>query len=276
MEPTTQAAFADLRGKTALVTGASSGIGAQIARDLATSGARVGALARRGEALAALARDLQRDGFDVVPLVGDVTDMASVERAHDVLRSRWGPPELVVNAAGSGRHQVFLCDQTEERWASSIDVNLTGAFRVCRAVVPDMMELGRGSIVLLSSVAGRRALPANTAYCAARFGLRGLAESLAMEVGPSGVRVNVLAPGLTDAPSVREEERYGHDFMASLRRHHGPPTLTWERYVARAVGSTSLRRMVEPTEVSRTALFLLSSASSAMTGHVLDVDAGVA
>lgn len=262
------------RGRTALVTGASSGIGATISRHLAAAGCRVGILARREDKLIDLASSAEQQGWEVLPIAGDVTSIASLKQAHSTLCARWGPPELVVHAAGSGRDQVFLCDQTEESWTASIDINLNGAFRVCRTVLPALLDLGRGSIVLMSSVAGRRALPANTAYCAARFGLRGLTEALALEAGPAGVRVNALAPGLTRAPSVTDESLYGGQFMASLRKHHGPESLTWERYLRSAVASTALRKMVEPDEVAQAALFLLGPASSAMTGHVLDVDAG--
>lgn len=266
-----QALFA---GRVALVSGASSGIGEMIARTLAAQGAAVALLARREDALRRVAKDIEDDGGTACPVVADLTDSGAVSAAVGEAAATLGPVDLLVHCAAEARDQVFLCDQTEEVWQRTIDINLNGAFRLCHEVVPDMMRRRRGSIVLVSSVAGKRGLPANTAYCASKFGLNGLMQSLAAELGAFGVRVNAVCPGLVESPASTDPSRYGDSFMASLAKHHGPAGLTWERYLTRAVNSTILRRMIQPQEIANHVVFLLSDLSSGTTGQAVNVDAG--
>lgn len=261
-------------GQVALVTGASSGIGEVIAKLLAAHGARVALVARNEQSLERVAKEIEQIGGTAVVAPADLADRDAVRQAvHDGQREL-GPVDLLVHGAGEARNQAFLCDLTEERWAQTLESNLNGAFRLCREVVPGMMERRRGSIVMISSVAGKRGLPANTAYCAAKFGLNGLTQALAAELGPFNVRVNAVCPGLTDTPAVTDGERYGFPFMESLAKYHGPPDLTWQRYVRRAVSTTVLRRLVRPEEVATQVLYLLSDYSSGITGQAVNVDAG--
>lgn len=261
-------------GRTTLVTGASSGIGAVIAAMLAAHGARVALLARNEKELRRHAEQIESGGGRAVAVAADLTDgeavAAAVRRAEELL----GPVDQLVHCAGEARNQAFLCDQTEEQWMTPLDINLLGAFRVARAVVPGMMERRRGGVVMVSSVAGKRGLPANTSYCASKFGLNGLTQSLAAELGVFGIRVNAVCPGLTDSPAATDGGRYGDAFMASLAQHHGPPDLTWERYLRRAVGATILRRLVRPEEVATLVLYLLSDLSGGITGQAVNVDGG--
>ncbi|MDA3648114.1 SDR family oxidoreductase [Saccharopolyspora indica] len=261
-------------GRTALVTGAGSGIGAVLAQRLARHGAAVGLLGRGEAALAEVAEAISGAGGRALVLPADVQDHETLERAVETCAAELGPVDLLVSNAGSGEHQVFLCEQTEADWQRTIDVNLTGAFRICRLVVPGMIERRSGGIVLMSSVAGNRGLPANTAYCAAKSGLHGLARALACELGPYGIRVNAVCPGLTDSPGLTDESRYGRDFIASLARHHGPPDLTWERYVRRAARNTALGRLLDPDEVARLSTYLLSELSAGITGQAVGIDGG--
>jgi NAD(P)-dependent dehydrogenase (short-subunit alcohol dehydrogenase family) len=264
-----------LAGRIALVTGASSGIGALTARRLAGAGARTVLLARDEQALRTVAKEIAEAGGEAAVAPADLADAAALERAVRGAEESLGPVDLLAHAAGWARGQVFLCEQTEQQWTGTIDVNLNGAFRICRLVVPGMMERGSGGIVLVTSIAGSRGLPSNTAYCAAKFGLHGLMHALAAELGPFGIRVNAVAPGLTRAPGTTDPARYGDEFMASLARHHGPADLDWSRYLTRAVRSTALRRLVEPDEVGNAVLYLLSNLSDGITGQTLGVDAGV-
>jgi NADP-dependent 3-hydroxy acid dehydrogenase YdfG len=185
----------EVRGRTALVTGASRGIGRRVAERLAESGARVWALARSEDALA----DLERES-GCVPLPVDLTDDAAVWTAMDGLMEEiGGAPTIVVNAAG-----VFgiapCAKETVSAFDRSLAVNLRGPFLIVRCLLPAMLERQDGLIVNVGSVAGRRALPGNAAYSAAKFGLRGFHEVLLEETRGTGVRATLLEPAATDTP----------------------------------------------------------------------------
>ncbi len=142
-----------------------------------------------------------------------------------------------------------------------------------RAALP-FLEERRGTVVTVASTLGLKGVSDATAYCASKFGLNGLTQALAAELGVFNIRVNAVCPGLTDSPAATDGGRYGDAFMASLARHHGPADLTWERYLRRAVRSTVLRRLVRPEEVATQVLYLLSDMSGGMTGQAVNVDAG--
>ena len=184
-----------LRGRTALVTGASRGIGARVAERLAEAGARVWAMARSADALSELSA---RTGVEALP--ADLTDDASVWDALDGLQDRLGgPPAIVVYAAG-----VFglapIATETVKAFDAHLAANLRGAFLVVRTLLPGMLERGDGLIVNVGSVAGRKAFPGNGAYAASKFGLRGLHEVLLEEIRGTGVRATLIEPSATDTP----------------------------------------------------------------------------
>ena len=178
---------------TALVAGASRGVGEAVARRLAANGTRTALVARSGEALQTLAGELGG-----VALPCDLLDAEAVEAtAHRVQEALDGPPEVVVNAAG-----VFSMAPAHETSVEDFDrnvaVNLRGAFLLVRALLPAMLRRGRGLLVNVGSVAGRRGLPGNAAYGASKYGLRGLHEVLPDEVRGTGVRVALVEPAATD------------------------------------------------------------------------------
>lgn len=198
-----------LRGRLALVTGASRGIGRAVALALAAEGARVQALARSADALADLARTAAAGGTDgdphgsdagggIDPVVCDLTDDTSVWTTLDELTEAVGrPPDIVVNSAG-----VFgiapLAEETVKSFDAQLAVNLRAPFLVIRTLLPAMLERGEGTIVNIGSVAGRKAFPENGAYSASKFGLRGLHEVLVEELRGSGVRATLVEPAATD------------------------------------------------------------------------------
>jgi NADP-dependent 3-hydroxy acid dehydrogenase YdfG len=182
-----------LQGRTALVTGATRGIGRAVAEALAEAGVRVWCLARSEEDVRAVAKEV---GGEAV--VADLADDASVWNALDsVQESIGGAPNIVVNAAGA--FGVEACaTETVNAFDEQIAVNLRGSFLVTRALLPSMLERGEGLIVHVGSVAGRRAFPGNAAYSASKFGLRGFHEVLLEEIGGTGVRATLLEPAATD------------------------------------------------------------------------------
>ena len=179
-----------LKGRTALVTGASRGIGAAVARRLAASGARVALLARSKQLLGVLAREI---GNGAVGLACDVRDTATLARAIDQLRGLiGGPPDIVVNNAGA-----FLIapaqDTSVDAFADMLAVNLVAPFAVVRAILPLMKEKG-GHIVTIGSIADRTTFSGNAAYAASKHGVRALHEVLREELRGSGVRVSLVSP----------------------------------------------------------------------------------
>lgn len=191
----------------AVVTGASSGIGAAVARSLSESGRRLLLIARRAPRLEAL--DLPHATTAAV----DVTDEAAVADAINRAAAEFGPVATLVNCAGVLHLGPFLTQSTET-WRQTLEVNVLGTVHAIRAVLPGMLARGAGTIVNVSSVAGRQGFPDHSAYCASKFAIEGLSRSLRREVGARGVRVVVVAPGVVDTELGRE----GDDVAASARR----------------------------------------------------------
>ena len=181
-----------LQGRTALVTGASRGIGAAVARRLAAAGARVALLARSKDPLRSLAQEL---GGGAIGLACDVRDTVALARALDQLPDLiGGAPSIVVNNAGA----FFIAPALEtsvEAFAETLAVNLTAPFAVVRALLPAMIKAGGGHVVTIGSIADRSTYPGNAAYAASKHGLRALHEVLRAELRASGVRVSLVSPG---------------------------------------------------------------------------------
>ena len=184
-----------LQGRTALVTGASRGIGAAVARRLAASGARVALLARSKDTLRSLAEEL---GGGAIGLACDVRDTVTLARALDQLPDLLGgAPNIVVNNAGAFFIAPAL-ETTVEAFAETLAVNLTAPFAVVRALLPAMTKAGGGHVVTIGSIADRSTYPGNAAYAASKYGLRALHEVLRAELRASGVRVSLVSPGPVD------------------------------------------------------------------------------
>lgn len=245
-------------GHTALVTGAASGIGLAIARRLAEEGARVFAADRQQQALEAAAGPI---GCEAVVL--DVTDGAQVAAAVQRALERTQRLDVVVNAAG-----VMVADNVADiddaQWARMLDVNLTGAMRVCRAALPAMQRQRRGAIVNIASVAAFNASAGMASYAASKAGLVAMTRALANAYGPEGIRANCLCPGwVRTAMSVAE--------MRELAAEHGT---TEQQEFDRLTERIALKRVSEPAEMAACVAFLASDDASFVTGAVLVADGG--
>jgi hypothetical protein len=187
----------EIAGATALVTGASSGIGASLARALAAAGARVALVARRRERLESLARELP-DGVAAV-FACDVRDPAAIAATVAAVAERLGQVDILVNNAGVGRYLSFL-DSGPEDVAEIFETNLNAPLHFTRAVLPAMLARRRGHVVNVASIAARIGSRNHSIYCASKFGLAGFSESLGLELEGSGVGVTLVNPGIIDTP----------------------------------------------------------------------------
>jgi NAD(P)-dependent dehydrogenase (short-subunit alcohol dehydrogenase family) len=191
------------RDRTVMITGASSGIGRDLATTFARMGAKVILVARRQAVLDELARDLAEAGGDVLVLAADVTRRADVRDAVDRALAHFGRIDVLVNSAG-----IAIPDRVEtmppEDLERMMSVNLMGTLHTMQAVLPSMRAAGAGSIVNIASLAGRRGMPPLGAYCATKFAVVGLTEALRVELYGSGIRLSLVMPGVIDTPMVRE------------------------------------------------------------------------
>ena len=183
----------DLAGKSALVTGASRGLGHAIATALATRGAALACVARAGAELDATVAALHAKGAKALAVAADVTQAAEVEAAVQATVEGHGGLDIVVLNAGTWQGAP-LHQTSEEMWDQLLDLNLKGAFLTLKYALPHLMARGRGTIVGITSLGGWVGQPGATAYAASKWGLRGLLESAALEAQPAGVRVSIVAP----------------------------------------------------------------------------------
>jgi NADP-dependent 3-hydroxy acid dehydrogenase YdfG len=221
-----------LAGRTALVTGASSGIGEAAALALAAAGARVALCARRAERLEGLARRIEAAGGEAIALPGDVAEEAVATRVVEAAVERFGRLDILVNSAGvTAPGGVENADTAF--WRRVLDVNLMATLYTCKAAIPPMKAQGFGDIVNISSTAGRRAAGAFGPYCASKFALTALTEGLRQEVGGAGVRVCIVEPGATTtevAESIADPK-----MREAMREHVGKAGAIKPEDVAQAI-----------------------------------------
>ena len=186
----------DLHERVALVTGASSGIGSAVARALAQRGVHVALAARRVERLQALSEELTRDGrTQALAIACDVRNPDEVQAAVRQTLDRWGQLDILVANAGFG-YRAPLVEGDITRWKDMIDTNVYGLLLTLKYGVPPLLERGQGHVIVTSSVAGRMPTPGGSAYCGSKFAATAIADVLRQEVGPKGVRVTTIEPGV--------------------------------------------------------------------------------
>lgn len=239
--------------KIALVTGSSRGIGRAIALRLAQEGLAVAVNGRSPQAVQSVVEEILARGGDACGFVCDVADSQAVNRMGDEIERTLGAVTVLVNNAGIARQQL-LTDVTDEEWRRMMATHVDGAFFTCRRFLPEMIRRRTGSIVNLSSMWGQVGGSCEVPYSAAKAALIGLTRALAKEVGPSGVRVNCVAPGVIQTDMMAG---FDESVLQALREE------------------TPLGRLGTPEDVAQAVAFLISDNAGFITGQVLAPNGGM-
>src|SRR5210317_938314 len=241
----------DLTGKKALVTGASGGIGGEIAKTLHAAGATVGLSGTRTEPLEALAAELGDRAY-VLPC--NLSDPEAVDALPKQAIEAMGGVDILVNNAGITRDQIFM-RMSDEEWQSVIDVNLTSTMRLCRGVMRPMMKARWGRIINISSIVGTTGNPGQANYAASKAGMIGMTKSIAYEVASRGITANAVAPGFI---ATAMTDKLSDDQKAKIN------------------GQIPAARMGTPEEIAAAVLYLASPEAAYVTGATLHVNGGMA
>jgi len=253
-----------LRGQTAFVTGAAGGIGRGIALALAAEGAAVTVCDLEEDGARSTVEKIRAAGGRAEAVCGDVSLWEDVDRMVRGAVTALGQIDVLVNCAGISRIRPFL-DTTEDQWDRTIRVNLKSVFLTCRAALPSMIEQKRGVIINLSSQSGKRGSAWYADYCASKFGIIGLTQSLAQEFASDGIRVNAICPGIIQTGLWDEGMWTGY----ARKRKLDPGTVRED-----VAGSIPLGRLGTAEDVAKVAVFLASEDSSYMTGQAVNVTGG--
>jgi NAD(P)-dependent dehydrogenase (short-subunit alcohol dehydrogenase family) len=248
----------DLTGMVAIVTGSSRGIGLASARELAEHGAKIVISSRKQDACDTVVAEINAKHGDgtAIAVAANISDKAGLQHLVDQTRATFGRIDILVCNAASNPYYGPQAGIADDQFRKILDNNIVSNHWLIQMVAPDMLERRSGSIVIISSIGGLRGSPVIGAYCISKAADMQLARNLAVEFGPSNVRVNCIAPGLIKT-----------DFARAL----------WEdpQRIEAANTSVPLRRIGEPEEIAGAVVFLASSASNFMTGQTMVIDGGV-
>ncbi len=237
-----------------LITGGSGGIGAQIAMTFAQNGYRTAICYHQNEKAAqSLVQQLKASGFDAVAVKADLSSMEQANAAIRWVEQHFGSVEVLINNAGIAMSKLFI-DLTEADWKKMFAVDVDSVFYMSKAVLPGMLQKQSGVIINIASIWGMTGASMETAYSAAKAAVIGLTKALAKELGPSGIRVNCVAPGFIDTPMNRN---LSSEEIEAFREE------------------TPLMTLGTPADVANTCLFLAGASGSFFTGQVLSPNGGV-
>ena len=253
-----------LKSKIALVTGGSQGIGKAIAEKLAGAGATIAIAALEDEALTQTAAQFKESGNRFKTYGVDLRDAAQVDSLILSIVRDLGPIDILINNAGitgptAPVHQIPI-----EEWDHVLQINLRTPFLLSRAVAPSMIDRKTGHIINISSIAGKMAYPLRTPYASSKWGIVGLTLTLAQELGPYNIHVNVICPGPTKSEAID----------AVIRARAEATGITFETMSQQYTQAAALKRMVVPEEIAELTLFLCSPQSGGITGQAIDISAG--
>ena len=254
--------YFDLTGRVAVVTGASTGLGLQMAKAFANQGANLVLLARRMNLLEQNAKDIVEEfGVEVLPFACDITKTENVIAAVQATIERFGRVDILVNNAGIIK-RIPMHEMSVEEFREVIDIDLTAAFIMAKAVIPSMIERGGGKIINICSMMSELGRETVSAYASAKGGLKMLTRNIASEYGEYNIQCNGIGPGYIATPQtapLRERDAEG-------RRH------PFDSFI---VSKTPAARWGTPEDLKGPAVFLASSASDFVNGHILYVDGGI-
>ena len=245
-----------LQGKVAIITGGNAGIGEAIAKAFAREGALVVITGRRQVDLDRVVSDIVKEEGKAFSVAGSVTDELRVQETVRQTVQRFGRLDILVNNAGLGDFGKRLHEIDDPTWTQVLDVNLTGVFRMTRAVLPQMLKQQRGAIVNISSIASLVGIPTLSAYAASKGALDSLTRSLAVDYAKEGIRCNVVNPGLIDTP------------MAA-------PLMSNPEHLDPILAHYPIRRAGKPEEVANMVLYLASDEAAWVTGGTFPIDGGM-
>lgn len=254
-----------LDGSVVVVTGAGSGIGREIALRMGAEGADVVLAGRSAAGMDEVADQLRSAGRRALVATMDLRDPASIEEMAQQAVREFGRVDVLVNNSGVGGPSKPLTEIEAGEWEDTFAVNVTGTFLCCKAFLPGMVAAGSGSIVVIGSVTGKRPLVNRTPYAASKMALVGLVRTLAAEVGPSGVRVNLVSPGGVAGPRL--------DWV--IEQQAQARGVSQEEARAAFADGSALKRLVDARDVAETTAFLASSRAASITGEDVNVAAGL-
>ena len=245
-----------LEGKVAIVTGGNAGIGEAVAKRFADEGAAVVITGRRQAELDRVMGGIRNNKGNGLSVAGSVTDERHVREVTERTIDSFGRIDILVNNAGIGEFGKRLHETDDTMWANVVDVNLTGVFRMTRAVVAQMLKQGRGAIINISSVASLVGIPGAPAYAASKGGLDALTRAMAVDYAKDGIRCNVVNPGLIDTP-MAAPLMANPDMLQPILSHY------------------AFKRPGTPEEVANMVLYLASDEAAWVTGGTFTIDGGM-
>jgi NAD(P)-dependent dehydrogenase (short-subunit alcohol dehydrogenase family) len=253
-----------LDGRTAVVTGAGRGIGREIALALANQGARVVLAGRSLDGLEGTRDKVEAGGGTALVVPTDITHRDEVATLAERVTGTVGPCDVLVCNSGVGGPSAPLWEVDPSEWEETFAVNVTGTFLCCRQFLPQMVQRGSGSVVVVGSMTGKRPLVNRSPYAASKTALIGLVRTLAVETGRYGVRVNLVSPGAVE----------GERIEWVIARQAEAQGITPEQAREQFTSASALGRLVPASDVADTVVFLASDASRSVTGEDINVSAG--
>lgn len=252
-----------LENKTALITGAGQGIGKAVALQFAREGASIVVNDVNLEKARETSNEVISLGRESIAIKADVSIQNEVNQMVEAAVDRFKKVDILVNNAGISKILPFN-ETTEEIWDKTLGINLKGTFLCCKAVIPYMVRQKSGRIINMSSQSGKRGNTWYAAYCASKFGIIGLTQSIALEYAPHGININALCPGVVFTPMWDEQ-------LAQYGKKHGLPP---EKVKEHLISKIPLGRLPELEEIVSVAVFLACDESSYMTGQAINVTGG--